>query len=175
MHVPQRLHPPIDFMAQPTKRSPLGFEAQTKKLLQWFWGPNHQTVVASFEAQTGKLEATDFESKPGETVTTGFEAKSGEIVPVVLRPNHRQIVELGFEAQPRNTRSSSPRVWCRPHIASLDLPIVRPPSTQPVPDQPQSNSTLAKSMTHHNQTKELTTWFINLLLDESIDNKKRKV
>jgi hypothetical protein len=25
-----------------------------------------------------------------------------------------------------------------------------------------SNSNLAKSMTHHNQTKELTTWFLNL-------------
>jgi hypothetical protein len=30
-------------------------------------------------------------------------------------------------------------------------------------------------MTHHNQTKELTTWFLNLPLDESIDNKKHKV
>jgi hypothetical protein len=25
-----------------------------------------------------------------------------------------------------------------------------------------SNSNLTKSMTHHNQTKELTTWFLNL-------------
>jgi hypothetical protein len=36
------------------------------------------------------------------------------------------------------------------------------------------NSNLAKSMTHHNQTKELTTWFLNLSLDESIDNKSTK-
>jgi hypothetical protein len=27
---------------------------------------------------------------------------------------------------------------------------------------PDSNSNLAKSMTHHNQTKGLTTWFLNL-------------
>jgi hypothetical protein len=27
-------------------------------------------------------------------------------------------------------------------------------------------------MTHYTQTKELTTWFFNLPLDESIDNKK---
>jgi hypothetical protein len=33
----------------------------------------------------------------------------------------------------------------------------------------------SKSMTHHNQTKELTTWFLNLPVDESIDNKKHKV
>jgi hypothetical protein len=26
---------------------------------------------------------------------------------------------------------------------------------------PDSNSNLAKSMSHHNQTKELTTWFFN--------------
>jgi hypothetical protein len=39
---------------------------------------------------------------------------------------------------------------------------------------PDSNSNLTKSMTHHNQTKELTTWFLNLSLDESIDNKSTK-
>jgi hypothetical protein len=37
-----------------------------------------------------------------------------------------------------------------------------------------SNSNLTKSMTHHKQTKELTTWFFNLPLDESIDNKSTK-
>jgi hypothetical protein len=37
-----------------------------------------------------------------------------------------------------------------------------------------SNSNITKSMTHHNQTKELTTWFFNLSLDESIDNKSTK-
>jgi hypothetical protein len=31
------------------------------------------------------------------------------------------------------------------------------------------------SMTHHNQTKELTTWFLNLLLNESIDNKRHNI
>jgi hypothetical protein len=30
-------------------------------------------------------------------------------------------------------------------------------------------------MTHHNQTKVLITWFLNLPLDESIDNKKHKI
>jgi hypothetical protein len=38
-----------------------------------------------------------------------------------------------------------------------------------------SNSNLAKSMTHHNQTKELTTWFLNLPLDDSIDNKNKSL
>jgi hypothetical protein len=39
---------------------------------------------------------------------------------------------------------------------------------------PDSNLNLAKSMTRHNQTKDLITWFINLPLDESIDNKSTK-
>jgi hypothetical protein len=39
---------------------------------------------------------------------------------------------------------------------------------------PDLNSNLAKSLTHHNQTKELTTCFLNLLLDESFDNKSTK-
>jgi hypothetical protein len=30
-------------------------------------------------------------------------------------------------------------------------------------------------MTHHNQTKVQTIWFLNLPLDEYIDNKKHKV
>jgi hypothetical protein len=37
-----------------------------------------------------------------------------------------------------------------------------------------SNSNLAKSMAHHNQTKQLTTWFLNLPFDGSIDNKSTK-
>jgi hypothetical protein len=38
---------------------------------------------------------------------------------------------------------------------------------------PDLNSNLIKSMTHCNQTKKLTTWFLNLPLDES-DNKSTK-
>jgi hypothetical protein len=40
---------------------------------------------------------------------------------------------------------------------------------------PDSNWNLTKSMTHHNQIKERTTWFLNLPLDEFIDNEKHKV
>jgi hypothetical protein len=141
---------------------------------------------------------------------------------VVLRPNHSQTVDLGFEAQPRNPRSSSLHARCRPHTAPPNLSITRPLSIRPVQPSPvlctrsptpttiqiatrhvapanctprdkqtrfskqnkdkgktnepvlDSNSNLAKSMTHHNQTKELTTWFLNLPLDESIDNKNTK-
>jgi hypothetical protein len=37
-----------------------------------------------------------------------------------------------------------------------------------------SNSNLVMSMTHHNQTMELTTWFLNFPLDEYIDKKGTK-
>jgi hypothetical protein len=45
-------------VAQLTNRSPLGFEAKTKKPFWWFWGLNHQTKAAGFEAQTGKPSTT---------------------------------------------------------------------------------------------------------------------
>jgi hypothetical protein len=50
-------------------------------------------------------------------------------------------------------------------------PKVKEKQNKTVPD---SNSNLAKLMTHHNQTNALTTWFLNLPLDESIDNKSTK-
>jgi hypothetical protein len=75
-------------VAQPTNRSPLGFEVQTKKLLRSFCGPNYQTVAVSFEAQTEKPSTTGYEAKLGETVATSFEAKPKETIPVVLRQNH---------------------------------------------------------------------------------------
>jgi hypothetical protein len=54
---------------------------------------------------------------------------------------------------------------------SLNETNIKEKQNEIVPD---SNSNLAKLMTHHNQTKELTTWFLNLPLDESIDNKSTK-
>jgi hypothetical protein len=47
-----RLYPLIGFEAQTDK--PHGFDAKTKKLSQWFWGTNHQTVDRGFEFQTKK-------------------------------------------------------------------------------------------------------------------------
>jgi hypothetical protein len=60
--------------------------------------------------------------------TTSFEAKPGETV------------DLGFEGETRNTRSSSPCARCRPHTASPNLSIVRPLSTQPVLNHPRSST-----------------------------------
>jgi hypothetical protein len=54
---------------------------------------------------------------------------------------------------------------------SLNETKIKEKQNENVPD---SNSNIAKSITHHNQTKELVTWFLNLPLDESIDNKNTK-
>jgi hypothetical protein len=50
-------------------------------------------------------------------------------------------------------------------------PKIKEKQNETIPD---SNSNIAKSMTHHNQTKGLITWFLNLPLDEFIDNKSIK-
>jgi hypothetical protein len=63
---------------------------------------------------------------------------------------------------------------CTPEISKRDSPNeikIKEKQNETVPD---SNSNLIKSVTHHNQIKELTTWFFNLPLDESIDNKSIK-
>jgi hypothetical protein len=79
----------------------------------WFWGSTKkptadfeaepgETVATSFGSKLELIVATSFEAKPVKTVAAGFEAKPLETVQVVLRPNHSQTVDLGFEAQPRN-------------------------------------------------------------------------
>jgi hypothetical protein len=47
-----------------------------------------------------KIVAAGFEVKLPETVTTDFEAKPMKTIRVILWPNHSQIVDLGFKAQP---------------------------------------------------------------------------
>ncbi len=126
---PTPSHPPIGFVAQPTNRSLLDFEVKTKKPSRWFWGLNHQTRAADFEAQTGKPSTTLVLRLNQEIVTTGFEAKSEKTVLVLLSPNHWQTIALYFEAQPRN---QSPRARCRSYTTSPDLSIVWQLTTRPV-------------------------------------------
>jgi hypothetical protein len=92
-------------VAQPTNRSLVGFEAQTKKLTTGFEAKPGETVAISFEVKLKKTVAAGFEAKPVETATTGFESKPVKTVRMVLRPNHSQTVDLSFKAQPRNPRS----------------------------------------------------------------------
>jgi hypothetical protein len=90
---------------KPGNPPPPWFWGSTKKLTAGFEAKPGETVTTSFEAKVEKTVAAGFEAKPLETVTTGFEAKPVKTVRLVLRPNHSQIVDLGFKAQPRNPRS----------------------------------------------------------------------
>jgi hypothetical protein len=86
---------------------------------------NHSPL--DFEAQT-KKPSWWFWGPNHQTTAVGFEAQIG-------KPD-----DLGFEAQPRNSRSSSPYAWCRSHTMSPDLPIVRPSSIWPMLDHPWSSA-----------------------------------
>jgi hypothetical protein len=90
---------------KPGNPPPSWFWGSTKKLTAGFEAKSEETVATSFEVKLEKIITAGFEAKPLETVATGFEAKPAKTVRVVLRPNHSQIVDLGFEAQSRNPRS----------------------------------------------------------------------
>jgi hypothetical protein len=97
-------------VAQLTNRSPLSFEAQTKKPLEWFWGPNHYTVSAGFEAQTGKPVAIGFEAKPEETIDHGFEASrsSGHRVPDLYLTNPDPLHQVLYSFNDSRTLPAMP-------------------------------------------------------------------
>jgi hypothetical protein len=127
-------------VAQPTNRSLFGFEVQNKKLSWWFWGQIIKPELPVLRPKLGnppppwfwastKKPSTDFKVKLGETVATSFEVKPAKTVRVVLRPNHSQTIDLGFNAQPRYPRSSSPHARCRSHTAPPNLSTARPLST----------------------------------------------
>jgi hypothetical protein len=82
-----------------------------------------------------------FEAQIDKPPPTWFRGPNQEIVTVVSRPTHWQPIATGFEAKPENPRFSSPPcVWCGSHTAAPNLLIFRPPSTQLVPDLPQSSA-----------------------------------
>jgi hypothetical protein len=83
----------------------LGFEAKPGKTIATsFEAKLAKTVAAGFEAKPIETVATGLEVKPTKTVAADFEVKPAKTVRVVLRSNHSQTVDLGFEAQPRNPR-----------------------------------------------------------------------
>jgi hypothetical protein len=89
-----------------TKKPTTGFEAKLGETVATsFEAKLEKTNATGFEAQPVKTVAAGFEAKPLETVVASFEAKPVKRVRVVLRPNHSETVDLGFESQPWNSRS----------------------------------------------------------------------
>jgi hypothetical protein len=94
-----------DFEAQITKLElPVLRPKSRNPPPRWFWGSTKKPTTG-FEVKPGETVATSFEAKPAKIAAAGFEVKPLEIVQVILRSNHSQTVDLGFEAQPRNLRS----------------------------------------------------------------------
>jgi hypothetical protein len=113
----------------------------------WFWGTNQETVAVILRPKSPNCSCWFWGSNRETLHHLGFEAQIRnrchrfwgqitETVPVVLRPNHWQTIDLGFEAQPRNPRTSSPRAWCKLHTVPPDLSINRPLSTWHVRPSP---------------------------------------
>jgi hypothetical protein len=109
---PKLGNPPPPWFWGSTKEPAIGFEAKLREIVATsFEAKLEKTVITGFEAKPEKLVIAGFEAKPLETVTAGFEAKPVETIAisfeakpsktirVVLRPNHSQIVAIGFEAQ----------------------------------------------------------------------------
>jgi hypothetical protein len=188
-----------DFMGQITKPQLSVLRPKPGNPREWFWGQTRRTIATGFEVKTGDIIATSFDAKPGETVDLGFEAKPRNSHPSSPYSRCRPYTaspDLSI-VRPLSTRlvldypwSSAPSPLLLPRSSSLPaMPYLSPAHhetskcvspqksvsrVQP-PKYPYLNSNYGKSMTHHNQTKVLTTWFLNLPLDEYIDNKKHKV
>jgi hypothetical protein len=88
------------------------------------WPTNHSPL--GFDDQI-KKPARWFYGSNHQTIATNFKAQTGKLV------------NLDFEAKPRNLHSSSPCARCRPHIESPDLSIIWPLCTRLVLDHPWSS------------------------------------
>jgi hypothetical protein len=154
----------------------IGFEAQTdKKSFEWFWGQTiHKplTLVLRLNQETHAphlhMHGTD------RTWRHSTSRSSGHRVPDLC--DYLRSFAPGLQLLPR---SSS--LHAMPHLPpahhetskrdSLNETKIKEKQNETILN---SNSNIVKSITHHNQTKELTAWFHNLLLDESINNKSTK-
>jgi hypothetical protein len=165
----------ISFEAKLEKIVATGFEVKSAKTVRVVLRSNHsQTVDLDFEAQPRNPRFLS--SRPGADRTRCHPTS---------RPSGYRVPDLCDYP-----RSSAPDLLLLPRSSSLHAMSHLPPaphetSKHDSPNEikikekqnktiPDSNSNLAKSMTYHNQTKELTIWFLNLPLDESIDNKCTK-
>jgi hypothetical protein len=85
------------------------FCGATDKPLQCFMGQITKPQLSVLRPKPGNPSEW-FWGQTTRTVATGFQAKPGETT------------DHCFEAKPRNSCFSSPRAWCRPHMALPDPP-----------------------------------------------------
>jgi hypothetical protein len=175
------------FEAKPVKTIATDFGGQTaKNRRRWFWGQTGENRPSGFEAKpltncrpwywgsTKKLAllVSTCTVETAHDATRPLNCPATEYLTCAIIPGPLHQVSYSCHGPRRCT----PCRTCHLHITRqvnliLQAKKVKEKQNKIVPD---SNSNLVKSMTHHNQTKERTTWFLNLPLDESIDNKSTK-
>jgi hypothetical protein len=174
------------FEVKPSETIFTGFEVKPIKTVQVVLRPNHsQTVAIGFKAQTDEKPSEWFwgqtTHKPSTLVLRlnqetrvprlhVHDADRTRRHPTSRSPGHR-VPDLCD-----HLRSSAPGLLLLPASSSLHAMPHLPPaqhktSKHDYPNEtkikekqnesiPDSNSNLANSMTHHNKTTELTTWFL---------------
>jgi hypothetical protein len=106
MYRPSSWSKQLDLDVSPTPTSLCRFCGVTDKSKSaWFWDSNKKTVAVILRHKSSNRSCWFW------------------------GPNQKTLYHLGFEAQSRNSRSSSPCARCRPHTTAPNLSIVRPPST----------------------------------------------
>jgi hypothetical protein len=124
---------PTGFEVKPDKTITVSFEVKSEKTVPPVLRPKQRKPSHCFWGQIRENRPTSFEAKVKKIITLLLRSNHWQTVPVILS---WQTVDLGFKAQPRNPRSSSPRARCKRHTASPDLSIVRPPNIRPVQPSP---------------------------------------
>jgi hypothetical protein len=166
----------IGFEAKPLETVATGFEVKPTKTVRVVLRPNHsQTVDLGFKAQPRNPRSLSPHAQ--------CRPHTAPLDLSITQPPSTDLCDHPWSSAPvllLMPWSSSPRAT--PHLppahhetSKCDSPNetkIKEKQNETILD---SNSNLAKSMTHHNQTNELTTWFLNLRLDESIDNKITKI
>jgi hypothetical protein len=164
----------------------LSFEAQPRNPTTDFETKPDETVITNFEAKLEKTVATGFEAKLVKTVQVVLRQNHSQTVDLDFKAQPRNPRSSSPRARCRphtappghrvpdlcdHPRSSAPGLLLLPRSSSLHaMPHLPPahhetskcdsPNETKIKKQTDSNSNLTKSMTHHNQIKELTTWFL---------------
>jgi hypothetical protein len=175
------------FEAKPPETVTTGFEAKQAKTIWVVLRPNHsQTVTIGFEAQTDEKPSEWFWGQTtGKPSTLDLRLNQETRAPRfhvhgANRTRHHPTSRSPGHWVPNlcdHSRSSAPgHPLLPPRSSLLHAMLHLPPahhetSKHDSPNKtkikekqnetiPDSNSNLTKSMTHHNQTMELTTWFL---------------
>jgi hypothetical protein len=147
------------FEAKPLETVATGFEAKPAKTFRVVLRPNHsQTVDLGFKAQTrNSCSSSPCDRCRPHTVPADRPITEYLTGPTIPGPLHQ--VSYSYHGPYRYM----PYRTCHLHTTRQANTILRTKKIKEKQNKTilDSNLNLAKSMTHHNQTKELPTWFLS--------------